>query len=200
MIIILGLGNPGKKFEKTRHNLGFMIIDEFKRKNNFPDFKLSKKTQAEISEGIFGEKRIVLVKPHIFMNESGKVAKSLIKMYRLNKTMAKLNESFWLVHDEIDLPLAKTKISIGRGSAGHKGVKSIINNLGTKNFVRFRVGICPKTAKPKNLEKFILQKFNKGEERIIKDGIKKTVKVIEFSLKEGLDKAMTKLNFSPPAT
>ncbi len=198
MIIIFGLGNPGKKFEKTRHNLGFQIIDKFLKKNrklyNFSNFNLKKELSSLISEGSFNNQKIILVKPQTFMNLSGKAVKSLIKMYSPNNAMAKLSEYLWVVHDEIDLPLGKIKISVGRGAAGNKGVESIIKELGRKDFVRFRVGICPKIGKPKNLEKFVLQKFNKKEEKTVKEMIKKTTETIEFAIKEGIEKTMNKFN------
>ena len=82
MIIIIGLGNPGKKFENTRHNVGFMVLDKFAEKNNFPEFKLQKKYSAEISEGNFGEQTLLLVKPQNYMNKSGEAAKKIIKKYK----------------------------------------------------------------------------------------------------------------------
>ena len=204
MILIVGLGNPGKKYENTRHNLGFRVTDTFFKKNRdvyfFSNFKLEKKFQAQISEGKFDEQKIILAKPQTFMNLSGKSVKSLVNFYKITRP------GLVVIHDDIDIPLGKIRISIGRGAAGHKGVESIIRELGTpkeslrlptgqaKNFVRFRIGIQPKSDKPKNVEKFVLQEFNKGEEKIVKEVIKKTAEAIEFSLKESLEKAMSKYN------
>lgn len=188
MILIVGLGNPGKKYQKTRHNLGFLTIDEFRRKNNFPKFKFSKKFKAEISEGIFNRKNIILTKPQTFMNLSGKAVKPLTNFYKTTRSV------LVVIHDDIDLPLGKIKIVKNRGAAGHKGVESIIKELGTRNFVRFRIGIQPQTGKPKNPEKFVLQKFNKEEEKIIKEVIKNTTEAIKFFLEQGLEKAMSKYN------
>jgi PTH1 family peptidyl-tRNA hydrolase len=190
MILVVGLGNPGKKFEKTRHNVGFLVLNEFSKNNNFPKFKLSKKFQAEITEGEIAGQKVILAKPRTFMNLSGKCVKLLTKTYNLKPN------NLIAIHDDLDLPLGKIKISFGRGAAGHKGVESIIRELKTKNFVRFRIGIKPKTynLKPITLEKFVLQKFTNEEEKIVKDVIKKTAEAIEFSLKEGLEKAMNKYN------
>jgi len=102
--------------------------------------------------------------------------------------------NLWIIHDDIDLLLGKIRISIGRGAAGHKGVESIIKELGTKNFVRFRIGIQPKTGKPRNPEKFVLQKFNKEEEGLIKEVIQKIIEAIEMTIIKGLEKAMNKFN------
>jgi PTH1 family peptidyl-tRNA hydrolase len=199
MIIIVGLGNPGKKFEKTRHNLGFMIVESLKLKvKSFSDWKNIKKFQSKISEGeIFGQK-VILAKPQTFMNNSGKAVKLLTKTYTLDP------KNLIVIHDDLDLPLGKIRIVKNRGSAGHKGVQSIIDELGTKNFVRFRIGIRPNSkfkmqnAKLKfKIQNFVLQKFNKDEEKILEGVIKKTIEAIECSLKLGLEKAMQKYNIMP---
>lgn len=190
MFLIVGLGNPGKKFEKTRHNVGFRVVNEFAKKNNFPDFKISKKFNALISEGEFNNEKVILAKSQTFMNLSGKAVKKLVSSFRFQVS------GLWVVHDDIDLPLGKIRIVKNRGSAGHKGVESIIRAINSKNFVRFRIGI--KSQKIENrkqkVEVFVLQKFNKDEEKIIKEVTQKTVEEIEFSLKEGLEKAMAKFN------
>jgi len=193
MILVAGLGNPGKKYRNTRHNIGFRILDEFQKENNFPTFKLVRKFNSLISKREFSSKEILLAKPQTFMNNSGKAIKLLI---RNKKAMAKLTriENLWVVHDDIDLPLGKIRISKARGSAGHKGVESIIRELGTKNFVRIRIGIQPKSGKPRNPEKFVLQNFTKKEEKILKEVIKKTSQALKTALREGLEKAMTKFN------
>jgi len=164
MLLIIGLGNPGWKFQKTRHNLGFRVVDELVRKNNFPIFKLSKKFLAEISEGKIADQKVILAKPQTFMNLSGKSVKKLTNNLQLT------TYNLWVIHDDLDLPLGKIRISVGRGAAGHKGVESIIKELKTKNFVRFRVGVKPKTSnlKPETLDRFVLRKFTREEEKILK--------------------------------
>ena len=180
MILIVGLGNPGKEYINTRHNIGFRVVDEFVKRNNFPDFKLSKKLRAKISKGVLDSKKMILAKPQTFMNFSGKAVKKLT--YNLQLTTYNL----WVIHDDIDLPLGKIRISRGRGAAGHKGVESIIKELGTKNFIRFRIGVKPKTynLEPKILDRFVLKKFNKEEEKIVKELVKKTAEVIEITLRK----------------
>jgi len=196
MKVIVGLGNPGKKFKKTRHNLGFMVVESLKSKfKNFSNWKKSRKFLSEISEGKINEERVILVKPQTFMNNSGKAVKPLIRNFLLNKAMAELSSHLFVIHDDIDIPIGKFKISIGRGSAGHKGVQSIIDEIGTKNFVRFRIGI--ETANNKatsNRKDFVLQKFSKKEEKVLKEVIKKTVEAIEIAIAEGLGKAMSEFN------
>lgn len=166
-MLIFGLGNPGKKYENTRHNVGSKAIDELESLNLT---------------------NVVLIKPQTFMNESGKAVKSLIRQYKIKP------DNLIVIHDDIDLPLGKIRIVENRGSAGHKGVESIIQTLKTKNFTRLRIGILPKSGKPRNPEDFVLQKFKKEEEKIIKEMIEKTVEAVEMIFEEGLEKAMNRFN------
>lgn len=169
MFLIVGLGNPGKKYEKTRHNVGFMVVDKL----NLLDIK-----------------KVVLVKPQTFMNDSGKAVKALTKSYTLDP------KNLIIIHDDIDLLIGKIRISKNRGAGGHKGVESIIKELKTKNFIRLRIGIKSKlyTLNLKTLDKFVLQKFNKKENEIIEKVIKKSIEAIEMMLGQGLEKTMNKYN------
>lgn len=169
MILIVGLGNPGKKYADTRHNVGSRVVSEL---------------------GSLNLKNVILEKPKTFMNESGKAVKSLLKQYKIKPN------SLVVVHDDIDLPLGTIRIVKNRGAAGHKGVESIIKELKTKNFIRFRIGIAneKKENTKQKLKGFVLQKFNRGEEKIVKEVIKKTAEAVEFFLKEGLERTMTKYN------
>jgi len=190
MIIIIGLGNPGKKFERTRHNVGFMAVDEFARKNNFPEFKLSKKYNAEISEGIIGEEKIILVKPQTFMNDSGVAVKNLTTHYKDPKGAPTTN--LIVIHDDIDLELGKIKIIKERGSAGHKGVESIIKSIGNDGLIRIRIGIGgPKDVKAM---KIVLKKFSAEEQKTIDRVLQKTADALNVFIKEGLEKTMNEYN------
>lgn len=188
MFLIVGLGNPGRKYKYTRHNLGFRLVDEFRKENNFPGLKFVKKFNAQISKGVIDNKEITLAKPQTFMNSSGCAVKKIVSGFRFHVSRT------WVVHDDIDLLLGKVRISVGRGSAGHKGVESIIREIDSKDFVRFRIGIMNYELRIKNAEKFVLEKFTKEEEKIIKTTIKKTVELIGAALKQGLEKAMTEFN------
>src|SRR4030042_1337764 len=181
MFLIVCLGNPGKKYEKTWHNAGFLAINTFSEKNNFPKFKLSKKFKAELSEGFLNEDKIILAKPQTFMNNSGVSIKLLIRNWKIKL------DSLIVIHDDIDLPLGKIKVAKGKGSAGHKGVESTIKELKNKDFVRIRIGIQPKAGKPKNPEKFVLQKLNK-EENILEEVFQKISLLIGMIEREGLEK------------
>jgi len=201
MIIIVGLGNPGKKYQNTRHNVGFQAIDEIAANFQFSPAPFSRGGvqsifNAQISKGQIANEKIILVKPQTFMNQSGKAIKSLLKKISLNTRIVELSKHLWIIHDDIDLPLGKIRIAKNRGSAGHKGAESIIKELGTKNFIRFRIGIKPKqSCKPVyGAERFVLRCFTKEEKEIIKKVIKKTVKAIELFLREGLEKAMNEYN------
>jgi PTH1 family peptidyl-tRNA hydrolase len=155
MKIIIGLGNPGKQYKKTRHNAGFIAVDKLKKA---------------------GLNNVVFLKPDTFMNNSGKAVKKIADFYKAE------TKDIWLIHDDIDLPLGEFKISQGQGSAGHKGVQSVINELKSKDFNRIRIGICPKDGKPQNVENFVLEKFLKTEEKIIKEVIDKAVQSLQNAL------------------
>ena len=158
MLLIVGLGNPGKKYEKTRHNVGSRVVGELKSLNL---------------------KDIILVQPTTFMNESGRAVKKITKNYKLK------TENLIVVHDDIDLPLGEFKIQKNRGSAGHKGVQSIIDSLGTKDFTRIRIGIKPEQYyRPfRSTEKFVLEKFTKDEEEILKEVTPKVIEEINNFIK-----------------
>jgi PTH1 family peptidyl-tRNA hydrolase len=186
MIVIVGLGNPGKKYQNTRHNVGFMAVDAFAKINNFPEFKFQKKSNVLISENIIDDKKIILAKPQTFMNESGRSVKQLI-----SDTGARIADLV-IVHDDIDLPIGKIKIIKERGSAGHKGVESIIKNIGNNGLIRFRIGIGPENKT--KAEKVVLKNFSEKEQKEINGTIQKVVNSLDLFVKEGLDKVMNEYN------
>ena len=165
MFLIVGLGNPGIKYNNTRHNIGFKIVDAFAKENGFPEFKLSKKYNSLISENIIDGKKIILAKPQTFMNNSGKAIKSIIDYLSLTF------DNLIVVHDDIDIEIGKMKISENSRSAGHKGVQSIIDEIGTKDFERVRVGIKPIASNQQatETEKFVLEKFTPDEKKILQN-------------------------------
>lgn len=172
MILVAGLGNPGLKYQYTRHNIGFRALDKIKEENKFPDFKKSERFNSLISEKILDSKKIILAKPQTFMNNSGEAVKKILKYHSSTK------DSLIVIHDDIDILLGKIRISRGKNSAGHKGVESIIKEIGSNDFLRFRIGIRPNPEKVNNLEKFVLQKFNKEEEIILKDVLRKIPQIL----------------------
>lgn len=183
MKLIIGLGNPGEKYKSTRHNLGRLIVKNFQRKADFPDFELKKKMKALISK----KGKTILALPETFMNTSGASVKLLTKRYILDP------KNLIVVHDDFALELGKLRISKNRSSGGHKGIQSIINELKTKDFIRFRIGIKPK-HRPKDLDKFVLKKFTKQEKETIKKAVEQSVKALELTLKDGVEKTMNEYN------
>ena len=168
MILIVGLGNPGKVYEHTRHNAGFLALDAFAKEHGYPAFKLSSKSKAFVSESILGSAKVLLAKPQTFMNKSGASVKSLMKT----------KPGLVVVHDDIDIPIGTVRVSKDRGSAGHKGVDSIIEQLGSKDFTRIRIGVQPLAGKPENVEDFVLQKFSPTELPMLQDSIQETTSAL----------------------
>lgn len=152
MKLIIGLGNPGKEYEKTRHNLGFMAVDFLREKHGAPDFKMNKKCNAEVSK----IDKIIFARPQTFMNNSGEAVLKLLSFFKLAPA------DITVIHDDLDLDFGKIKLGAGHGSAGHNGVKSIIGLLGTKDFNRIRIGIekPPLHIPP---EDYVLQNFSSDE-------------------------------------
>ncbi|TAN33602.1 peptidyl-tRNA hydrolase [Patescibacteria group bacterium] len=141
MKLIVGLGNPGKEYEGTRHNVGFFCVDKLK-------------------EALAGAK-IIFAKPDKFMNNSGPAVAKILRYHKIKPS------DLLVIHDDKDIPLGEYKIQTGRGSAGHKGAQSIIDALDTKDFTRLRVGIAPTDKEIKNTSDFVLKKFSKKEKEII---------------------------------
>jgi len=197
MKLIVGLGNPGPNYSKSRHNFGFIAIDYFKDITNiFSDWQIKSEFRSFLSEGLIGEEKIILAKPQTMMNLSGQAVKTLADYYKIAA------ENIWVIHDDLDLPLGILRVSQNSGSAGHKGVESIIKNLGAKNFIRLRLGIHPIGQtffvtffkKLTSANKFVLQKFLKSEETMVQETIKKTSLAIQTALKEGIAQAMNQFN------
>lgn len=166
--LVAGLGNPGKEYEKTRHNAGFMLVDFFREKYceefGFSDWELKKKLDAEISVGKTGGKKIILLKPQTFMNLSGNAVLAAMKYF----IRGEASNSLVAAHDEIDLPLGSFRISQNASSAGHQGVQNIIDQLGTKDFARIRIGIDDRRDKKIETEKYVLGKFTSTELKKVK--------------------------------
>jgi len=186
MILIVGLGNPGIKYENTRHNVGFMAADLLLRKLTSVEnsvWEENKKFNCLLAKI---DKELILAKPLSFMNASGEVVGKLMRFYKVNTF------GLYVIHDDIDLPLEKIKITQGHGSAGHKGVDSIIENIGSNNFVRIRVGIG--SDKRLSIEKFVLSVFEEREKGKIKRAVKKAQEAMEFILKNGVERAASQFN------
>jgi len=180
MILIVGLGNPSKKYQNTRHNLGFMLLDKLA---NSPWVKKDK-FKSLVS---FLYKDTILVKPQVFMNNSGEAVLKIASFYKVKPS------DIWIVHDDLDLKIGQLKIKIGGGIAGHKGLESIVSYLKTQDFVRFRLGIDHPSLDI-SVEKYVLLPFEKEEKEVIDNLIKETKRAIKLALKEDLTTAMNRFN------
>lgn len=160
MKMLIGLGNPGTKYEYTRHNAGFLAVDFLRAQYSTSPFSLNKKFDAEISEGLFDHEKILLVKPQTFMNQSGQCVRAIIDFYKLSA------EDIIILHDELDLPFGTYKISDDSRAAGHNGVQNIIDHLGTQTFRRVRIGVDARDEQMRqNISgrDYVLQKFSEEE-------------------------------------
>ncbi|MES2409404.1 MAG: aminoacyl-tRNA hydrolase [Patescibacteria group bacterium] len=192
--IIVGLGNPEKEYENTRHNAGMIILDQFAKKNEGSDWKKDNTRDALISKVEVGDEKVLLVKPQTFMNKSG------ISVKDLQGSPKKL-EKLIVIQDDLDLPLGSMKIVFNRGSGGHKGIESIVRSVKSEAFARVRIGICPTTPggklKKPDHEKmldFIVGVFKKPELDIIKKVGKKVCEALEVIVTDSLQKGMTDFN------
>lgn len=180
MLLIAGLGNPGDKYSKTRHNVGFMVLDALA--NDFSvSFKEDKKRNALVGEYTMtfpGQKkkvRMVLVKPQTFMNNSGEAVAKVARYYGVDPRHT------WIVHDDLDIDLGIIRTRFGGASAGQKGVDSVIECLGTKDFYRFRFGIKPEGGQRIPAEEFVLKKFSKDERVVVDLKVKELVEILKES-------------------
>jgi PTH1 family peptidyl-tRNA hydrolase len=164
--LIIGLGNPGKEYERTRHNAGFIALDALAATT---PFSLQKKFQADVATIEKNGEKLILLKPHTFMNESGLSVRAALDFYKLT------SEEIIVVHDDKDIPLGEFRIHKNRGSAGHNGIKSIIEHLGTKDFVRLRLGVAPLEHPMGDAADFVLSPFTKAELVTLKQTIAKAL-------------------------
>jgi PTH1 family peptidyl-tRNA hydrolase len=185
MKLIIGLGNPGKQYEKTRHNVGWQVLDLLATKEKWNENAKAKTLYLKTE---IGGIQVALLKPLTFMNNSGLTAAYAVKNHNLTA------EDIFVVYDDIDLPLGTIRIGKFSSAAGHKGVQSIIDHLKTAGFIRFRVGIGTEKSKTIPSEKFVLQKFGLLEKKKINDSIIKTTQAIELALTEPLEKVMNEFN------
>ena len=188
MKLIIGLGNPGKKYEQTWHNLGFLALEEIRQGWNFPSFKNDKKLKAEISEGRSGKEKIILAKPQTFMNNSGEAAAALVNYYK-----AKI-EDLMIIHDDVDLPLGKIRIALDSSSGGHNGVKSVIGYLGTKKFIRIKIGCRGELTEKIGTLNYVLEPIGKSQKTAIAAALCQATLATAGIINESLPAAMNKFN------
>ena len=183
MWLIAGLGNPGSRYEKTRHNAGFLVLEELVERLQL-EFK--EKEDFKISKGSLGDEKIILVEPLTFMNRSGVAVRKIMQKSNVSP------ERLIVIHDDLDLECGSLKIRKKGSSGGHKGIESIIQNIGTREFIRVKIGIGRDPFVP--TEKYVLSRFRKDEMPVIKETITKAAESVHSIIIEGVERAMNRFN------
>ncbi|MGB3669764.1 MAG: aminoacyl-tRNA hydrolase [Phormidesmis sp.] len=189
--LIVGLGNPGQKYDRTRHNIGFEIIDALAK--SFPDVSLvvNKRFQGETGEFRNVKARTVLLKPTTYMNKSGQSIRAVLDWYKLDPS------AVLVVYDDMDLPTGRLRMRLSGGAGGHNGMKSIIAHLGTKEFPRLRVGVgsADKSSDPDGaVVSHVLGRFSPEDRKIVDAVIPMAVDAIDLSLRKGVERSMNLYN------
>lgn len=185
MFLIVGLGNPGEKYERTRHNCGFLAIDELARRAGRE--VRTPECQSLTTKATLGGATMLLVKPQTFMNLSGVAVAALMKKHDI-----KANEIL-IISDDVALPLGKLRLRREGSAGGQNGLKSIIKEIGTAAFARLRIGIAPEHP-VSNLSDFVLGEFSKSERSVLNDTIQTAADAVEVLLQNGIAEAMSKYN------
>lgn len=194
--VVIGLGNPGGEYAKTRHNAGRMAAELFAKEEGFSEFKSKKTAVALVSEGTVDGAKVTVALPEVAMNLSGKSAIALVK----SKPAAK---KLLVIRDDLDLPLGVIKMTTyGRGAGGHRGVESIMRALKTKDFVQIKIGISGATPKGKlkkvsgeeKVINHVIGKFKPAEEVVLKKSLKKAATAARYFVTDGVEKAMLEAN------
>jgi PTH1 family peptidyl-tRNA hydrolase len=193
--LFVGLGNPGEQYKNTPHNAGRLALEYVCEHAEFGGWRKERKAKGLLSEGEMAGEEVTFLLPENFMNCSGDAVKSLVR----NEKDA---ERVVIIHDEIDMPIGEIEFAFGKGSGGHNGVQSVIDKLGTKNFIRLRIGITPtnwfgKIAKPKGREAvsdFLLSDFKKQDRERLEESFPKILEALEDVVEKGVKSAMNTWN------
>ncbi len=185
--LVAGLGNPGRKYADNRHNVGFRCVERLAAAHHLSFDRRQKR--ARVALGTIADRSVILIKPRTFMNKSGHAVASLVGFYRvpLERTL--------VVYDDLDLPLGTTRLRPSGGTGGHRGMRSIIRQLGSRDFPRLRVGIGRPPGRMDPAD-YVLQDFSDDEEPLVEEALEQAVAAIETWLVEGIDEAMTRFNRS----
>jgi len=189
MKLVIGLGNPGAEYERTRHNVGFRVVDKLAAKHGWKWNE--RRSRAVLASGAIGSEKVVLVKPLTFMNLSGQTVGELVRWYKLSP------EDVLVVNDELDLPVGKIRLRGEGSAAGHNGLRDIIAHLHTNQFPRLRVGIGhPRSSRIQGRDHVL--SAPSGDERILLEtGEDRAVDAIEMAITQGLERAMNVANTDP---
>lgn len=183
--MIVGLGNPGEKYERTRHNVGCGVLQVWSR--SLGAHFSNRRFQARYASVVFQGKRVMLLFPETYMNRSGNAVRACMDYYDIAQ------ERMLVIHDDLDLPFGRIKVGRKSGSGGHKGVDSIVRNLGTTDFARVKIGIGrPRYGEP--VEDFVLSPFYKDQEQMLIQVMQGAVQACELFVLEGVESAMNAIN------
>jgi PTH1 family peptidyl-tRNA hydrolase len=182
--LLVGLGNPGPRYETTRHNVGFMAVDRIA--DRFRIGLTQQKFHGRYGSGIVCDASLVLLEPETFMNVSGKSVAAAAQFYRLEP------DAIIVAHDDIDLDLGKVKVKRGGGHGGHNGLRDIAAKLGTKDFVRIRIGV----GRPEHgdVTNWVLSRFRDDEMSMVEDALDTAADAVEVLVKDGLEAAQNEIN------
>ncbi len=183
--IIIGLGNPGKEYDHTRHNIGFMVAEAFAQAHALGAWKSGGRALA--ADGRVGDARVFVVKPQTFMNLSGEAAALFLRQ----KPLAR--EQILVVTDDIALPLGRLRLRAGGSAGGHNGLKSLIAHLHSSDFPRLRFGVGAPHSAEAQID-YVLGRFGRGEQADVEDGISRAVAALDTWIADGLDAAMNQFN------
>lgn len=181
----VGLGNPGSQYEKTRHNIGFMALDEFARRHNIAIRQ--SKCKALVGEGIVQGEKIALIKPMTYMNLSGEAVRAFMDYYKVDLA------DLIVVYDDLDTPIGKNRLRYQGSAGGHNGIKSIIQHIGTQTFNRIRMGI----SRPEPgyaIVDYVLSNFAKQEKPLLEHSIEEACDALEYSLDHTFEQTMARFN------
>lgn len=183
--LIVGLGNPGREYRDNRHNVGFMMVDALAARLNLSFSRFQFK--ALVTSGEYGGNKFILAKPQTYMNLSDQAVVSLLRFYKLPLS------NFLVANDDLDLPVGTIRIRPSGGSAGQKGINAIIENLGTQDFPRLRLGIGRPPGQMEAAD-YVLQNFSKGEIGLVNEMLQRAVDAVLLFSESGLNASMTKYN------
>lgn len=187
MILIAGLGNPGEKYRRTRHNIGFLVIDRIAEEYGIA---LQTKDSYSIGEGALEGHRVTLLKPLAFMNLSGRAVQKILRKFV--GSSEEPGSRLIVIHDDIDMPVGRVRLRRNGSSGGHRGIESIIVETGTKEFVRIKVGVGRDPNVP--VEHFVLQSFRPDERDAVKESIGQAADAVVTIVAHGIDRAMNSVN------
>lgn len=185
MKVIIGLGNPGKKYEETRHNVGFMTIDKISKEWGIPVQQA--KFRALVGEGRIDFEKVLLVKPQTYMNLSGESVVEILHFYKLTE------EDIVVIYDDLDLPLGQLRLREKGSAGGHNGIKSIIQHLGTQEFKRIKIGI-DRPLPGRSVSDYVLQTFSASDTETIQKAIEQAAKASAAWTKESFLQVMNRFN------